>query len=406
MNLERSSSTTINLEEGTETTYADVVGGRLPERETFQTQVLSLLGSLKTDMQSMGERVSELERQRAQSALPTTPKGKGKRKAPPCGVNEAAAFAPRAPPLGTCTRQGAEADDDSCDDGERTERPRAHSTSPSPAEDTPVAASSKHWADRDDEIMDYSAELVWDDDEEEEPADTKGIKLFKVTERTERFLGNAFSSAVPNATRRQWREKYGAPNTTVTACPNLDKVIKSRLPATTKSRDRQLAKQQALMLDAVGPVTYILEEAAKGQLNQKAVIDAAQTALRLLGNASVHASRERRKNAMQSMNPRLLDMADDDSIYKSAAPSLFGEGFCKKAKERDDELKCLNMATVKTTGAPRDTHFFRGGRFYKQSRGNGPNFRGRRGGYQRQHPYKQVDTQWPRRQESKKTQNL
>ena len=90
---------------------------------------------------------------------------------------------------------------------------------------------------------------------------------------------------VPNNTKSQWQDKYGAPNTVATACPNMDKVIKNRLLAVTKSQDRQLAKQQALMLDAVGPVTYILEEVVKGQLNQKS---AAQTALHLLDKASIH----------------------------------------------------------------------------------------------------------------------
>ena len=93
----------------------------------------------------------------------------------------------------------------------------------------------------------------------------------------------------------------------------------------TKSRDKQLARQQALTLDAVGPITFILEEAVKRQLNQKSAIKEAQTAIRLLGNASVNASQERMKNALQSMNTRLLDMADDESIYKLAAPvSLWG----------------------------------------------------------------------------------
>ena len=98
------------------------------------------------------------------------------------------------------------------------------------------------------------------------------------------------------------------------------------------------------MLDAVGPIIYILEEAAKGQLNQKMATEAVQTALKLLGNASAHANWERRKNALQCMNPRLVDMSEDDVLYTTAAPALFGGGFCKKAKERDNELKCLNQA--------------------------------------------------------------
>ena len=35
-------------------------------------------------------------------------------------------------------------------------------------------------------------------------------------------------------------------------------------------------------------------------------------------------------------------MADDDVIYKSAAPSLFGDSFCK-AKKRGEELKWKNL---------------------------------------------------------------
>ena len=80
--------------------------------------------------------------------------------------------------------------------------------------------------------------------------------------------------------------------------------------------------------------TYILEEAAF-ELTQKSALEAAQTALKLLGNASANISREHRKNAIQSMNAQqLVDMAEDDTIFKDAAPSLFGEGFCKKAKRQ------------------------------------------------------------------------
>ena len=98
--------------------------------------------------------------------------------------------------------------------------------------------SSKHWADRDNEVMDFKAVLDWEDDDE--ATGSKGMTLFKVTEKTEKFLTVVFSSGVPNTARCQWRFKYGASNTKPTSCPNLDKVMKSRLPAVTKSRDRLL----------------------------------------------------------------------------------------------------------------------------------------------------------------------
>lgn len=88
-----------------------------------------------------------------------------------------------------------------------------------------------------------------------------------------------------------------------------------------------------------------MEEASKCQFTPKNAFEAAQTALRLLGNASSNISCERRKAALSSLNPRLVDMADDTKIFANAAPQLFGEGFAKKAKERDEELKCPNQAT-------------------------------------------------------------
>ena len=68
---------------------------------------------------------------------------------------------------------------------------------------------------------DYDTELVWDDEDDDQP-DSKVVKLFKIGEKTEKFLASVFATAIPNVTRRQWCDKYGAPNTPGTACPNLD----------------------------------------------------------------------------------------------------------------------------------------------------------------------------------------
>ena len=89
---------------------------------------------------------------------------------------------------------------------------------------------TKSWADRDDEVMNYDAEMLMTSSAEAE----KGIKLFKVAENTEKFQGCHFSSAASNQTRRQCMDKYGAPNTPVMAYPTMDKIIKGRLSAVTK----------------------------------------------------------------------------------------------------------------------------------------------------------------------------
>ena len=119
---------------------------------------------------------------------------------------------------------------------------------------------------------------------------------------------------------------------------------------------------QGTFSGAVSPLTHILEEAAKGELTQNTALEAAHTALKLLGNASVHVSRERKKNALQNMNSWLLDMADDDIVFKSAALALFGEGFCKRANERDEEFKCLYQAiyskSISNTQVKQEATFF------------------------------------------------
>ena len=58
----RNSSPAEDLVDPTAETYADVVRrDQTHASESFQSQVLALLGSLRTDMQSMGDRVSKLE---------------------------------------------------------------------------------------------------------------------------------------------------------------------------------------------------------------------------------------------------------------------------------------------------------------------------------------------------------
>ena len=73
MALQQNSTT----EENPPSTYADAVRSQDLQAD-FQLQVLSMLGGLRTDVQSMGDRVSHLECEQAQSAQTHTPKGKGK----------------------------------------------------------------------------------------------------------------------------------------------------------------------------------------------------------------------------------------------------------------------------------------------------------------------------------------
>ena len=197
----------------------------------------------------------------------------------------------------------------------------------------------------------------------------------------------------------QAKGQTGAPRTAVSACPRLDKLLKGNLAAQTKSKDKAMAKSQALLLDAVGPLTFLLEELDKGTLTPQTTREAAQTALKLLGNASCHISADRRKNVLGDLNPRLTDVADEDEQYREAPPNLFG-----------DELKALQKATSHSrpyqktdSRAPQagKVRFFRGSRPSTYT-GRGGSYRGSFRGRKpfRSHPYQQKGNGQERKQNS------
>ena len=56
-----------------------------------------------------------------------------------------------------------------------------------------------------------------------------------------------------------------------------------------KTTDRELANVQTLLLDALAPLTSILEGDARGErLDQREVVNATKVAVELLGNANAH----------------------------------------------------------------------------------------------------------------------
>ena len=147
----------------------------------------------------------------------------------------------------------------------------------------------------------------------------------------ESFLKQHFAERADNPTRRQWRERRGVPRLSSIACPKVDKILKQNLSSQTKARDRQLSKSQALVLDAVGPLAFVLDSAASESLTQDSTVEAVQTALKLLGNASCHLATERRKNVLANLNPTLKELVEkEDKLYMEVAPNLFGDGFSKK----------------------------------------------------------------------------
>lgn len=153
-----------------------------PPPTSFEGTVLASLSELQRGMQSIQGRVTHLEEaeDRTQSVNTSAPRGQ-------------AAIVEHVTPRGTPS----------------TDRGVGPGQSPS----TDPLPRARLWADRPpEESVDYDMlEVSWDVDPEDDLSEGKGIKLFKVGEKTEKFLESNFSSTVPNQTRRQWRDKYGAP---------------------------------------------------------------------------------------------------------------------------------------------------------------------------------------------------
>ena len=173
----------------------------------------------------------------------------------------------------------------------------------------PSEPATPSWADRDPSerfVQDPNEILRWPDDEEQNNDADHGCTLFNVSVATGSLLRDAFTKMVPNGTRRRWREHYRMPTSRFTKCPKLDTMLKSKLPKQCKDADRPLAKNQALLLDAVGPLTHLLEKELP-----KEIADTVTQSIRFLGNASANISSERRRRAGSFLNDDLKCLIEE-----------------------------------------------------------------------------------------------
>ena len=103
-----------------------------------------------------------------------------------------------------------------------------------------LPSSSRSWADRveqeeDDDAFEHSMDL------DVEPGnDAKGIRIFPLQEATESFLSQALSSPLPSQVRRQLRERFGTPNIPK-ATTLLDDMMRPLMSSQAKGRDKELA---------------------------------------------------------------------------------------------------------------------------------------------------------------------
>ena len=229
---------------------------------------------------------------------------------------------------------------------------------------TPMTSTTPWWQ------RDPNERLVVDPNED--PDDTEpeeqGCPLHTVSSTTEALLKDACSKTVSNDTRRRWRKQFGMPANDRTKCPKLDTTLKARLPKQCKENDRSLARLQTMVLDAMGPLTHLLELQQRGQLTPEAVTDSASQAIKFVGNASTAISQERRRRAGTFFNEDLKAFIEEQ---EQAAPLLFGKEFLGIAKTHAESVKALDRMAQKANqrqSRQQSQQFFRTGRPYQAAR--------------------------------------
>ena len=219
----------------------------------------------------------------------------------------------------------------------RSRSPHARYHRRRPGEDLPTS-----WADVDPatDLVDYSADVQFSDDEED-TAD--GAQLVEVSEDTHHLLTEACTRSVSFEKRKRTRGHYKLPKVDATRTPRVDNVMQALAQTPAKSADKELARLQTFVLDSLAPVSSILENV--GKMTVQEVYDAASSAASLVRNASARISRLRREKFAASINKSLVLLVKEDKDFAEVAPNLFGVDFAKRAKEHLNQVKTLRQAS-------------------------------------------------------------
>ena len=232
--------------------------------------------------------------------------------------------------------------------------------------------------------LSWEDQMELEDEQDANSSDTKAdhpkgekLCLTEVEKETRDFLREVFNT-LDNEDCKDIRRKFIVPDTSFTTPPRLDKVMAAECSKSTKSTDHTLSRIQVLFLDAVGPLTGLIDEINKGnEISIEDVEAAVKAALTLMGNASSHCNAERRTLVLEEYNKDLVSFGQDSELYSSAATTLFGPSFPEKAVEHLKQLHTLRQAR----GTPKTTQGFNKPlqRYSSSQRG------GRTGALQRRH---------------------
>lgn len=122
------------------------------------------------------------------------------------------------------------------------------------------------------------------------------------------------------------------PKVAITKATSLDLVMASQCLWSTKTNDKALAHIQLLTLDAIRPLTELLEKLnlEETDIMAEEVGYVVKSTITLLGNAASQISRLRRQKVLEEYNRDLLSFAKErEATFIKAAPLLFKAQFPK-----------------------------------------------------------------------------
>ena len=113
-----------------------------------------------------------------------------------------------------------------------------------------------------------------------------------------------------------------------------------------KSTDTSLSRIQALLLDAVGPLSDLLDKVNNStELSVEDMEGAVKAALTFIGNASSQCTTLHRTGILEEYNKDLVSFSQESGkLFASATNTLFEPSFPEKAAEHIKQLQTLRQA--------------------------------------------------------------
>jgi len=159
-----------------------------------------------------------------------------------------------------------------------------------------------------------------------------------VSEEMEAVIKTACTIRLEYADCLKIRNAYSLPQASASQTPQLDNYLKPEIPPASKAINKELASIQTHVLDALAPLSAIVEA---WEDTPEQTICAVTVAIKLLGNVSAQISHLWHTKIITQMNKALLPLVEVDSNFGKMSSSLFGLEFTQKSKKLVDQVKAM-----------------------------------------------------------------